>query len=53
VQLAIVLGIPPPGTNPDSTLLTVDWRFLRKWSLASTLGDKGTTIFDVLWQKRY
>jgi translocation and assembly module TamB len=53
VQIAVVLGQPPPGVNPDHTLLTVDWRFLSKWSLASTLGDAGTTIFDLLWQTRY
>jgi hypothetical protein len=53
VQIAVVLGVPPPGVNPDHTLLTVDWRFLSKWSLASTVGDAGTTIFDLLWQKRY
>jgi translocation and assembly module TamB len=53
VQIAVVLGVPPPGVNPDHTLLTVDWRFLTKWSLASTVGDAGTTIFDLLWQRRY
>jgi translocation and assembly module TamB len=53
LQLAVVLGQPPPGVNPDVTLLTVDWRFASKWSLASTLGDAGTTIFDLLWKKRY
>jgi translocation and assembly module TamB len=53
LQIAVVLGQPPPGVNPDVTLLTVDWRFLDKWSLASTLGNAGTTIFDLLWQKRY
>jgi translocation and assembly module TamB len=53
VQIAVVLGQPPPGVNPDHTLFTLDWRFLTRWSLASTVGDAGTTIFDVLWQKRY
>jgi translocation and assembly module TamB len=53
VQVGVVLGQPPPGVNPDRTLLTLNWRFLRKWSLSSTVGDAGTTIFDVLWQKRY
>ncbi|HEY3818655.1 MAG TPA: translocation/assembly module TamB domain-containing protein [Polyangiaceae bacterium] len=53
LQIAVVLGQPPPGVNPDRTLLTVDWRFLTKWSLASTVGDAGTTIFDLLWQRRY
>ena len=53
LQVAVVLGQPPPGVNPDVTLLTLDWRFLTKWSLATTVGNAGTTIFDLLWQKRY
>ena len=53
VQLAVVLGQPPPGANPDRTLVTLDWRFLSRWSLATTVGDAGTTIFDLLWQRRY
>lgn len=53
VQIAVVLGTPPPGVNPDHTLVTIDWRFLSRWSLSSTVGDAGTTIFDVLWQRRY
>ena len=53
MAIAVVLGQPPPGVNPDRTLLTLDWRFLSKWSLATTVGDAGTTIFDLLWQRRY
>jgi hypothetical protein len=53
LQIAEVLGQVPPGVNPDTTLLTVDWRFLTKWSLATTVGNLGTTIFDLLWQKSY
>jgi len=53
VQLAIVLGQPPPGVNPDTTLLTLDWRFITNWSLSTTVGNAGTTIFDLLWQHRY
>jgi translocation and assembly module TamB len=53
LEIAVVLGQPPPGVNPDHTLLTLDWRFLSTWSLATTVGDAGTTIFDVLWQRRY
>ena len=30
LQVAWVLGIPP-STNPDSTLVTLDWHFLSKW----------------------
>jgi translocation and assembly module TamB len=53
LQIAWVLGVPPPGTNPDSTLVTLDWHFLRKWSLETTIGDAGTSIVDVVWQHRY
>jgi translocation and assembly module TamB len=53
IQLAYVLGVPPPGVNPDTTLVSLDWRFLSKWSLESTVGNLGTTIFDLLWQSRY
>ena len=53
LQVAWVLGVPPPGTNPDTTLVTLDWRFLRKWSLETTVGDAGTSILDIIWQHRY
>lgn len=53
IQVAWVLGVPPPGTNPDTTLFTLDWRFLRNWSLETTVGDAGTSILDLVWQHRY
>jgi translocation and assembly module TamB len=53
LQVAWVLGVPPPGSNPDSTFVTLDWRFLRTWSLEGTRGDAGTSILDVIWQHRY
>jgi hypothetical protein len=53
LQLAVVLGTPPPGTNPDTTYLSVGWRFLRNWSLEMTVGDQGSSIADVVWQTRY
>jgi hypothetical protein len=53
LQLAFVLGTPPPGTNPDTTYATIDWRFVRNWSLATTVGNLGTTIADIIWQYRY
>jgi hypothetical protein len=49
----VVLGVPPPGTNPDTTLITLNWRFLRKWSLEATWGNANTSILDVVWQHRY
>lgn len=53
LQIAVVVGNPPPGVNPDHTFLTLSYRFLSRWSLASTVGDAGTTIVDLLWKKRY
>ncbi len=53
VQLAVVVGTPPPGSNPDQTLVTLKWHFLKLWSLATTVGDHGSSILDVLWQRRY
>ncbi len=52
LQVAWVLGVPPV-TSPDSTLVTLNWNFLRKWSLETTVGDAGTSIVDVVWQHRY
>lgn len=52
-QFAYVLGTPPVGQNLDQTLLTVNWRFLGKWSLETTVGDAGSSIVDVLWKHRY
>ena len=53
VQLAVVLGVPPPGASQDTTYVTLDWRFLSKWSLRATYGNLGTSILDVVWQHRY
>jgi translocation and assembly module TamB len=52
IQIGVVLGVPPI-TNPDTTLVTLNWNFLRKWSLETTVGDAGTSIVDVIWQHRY
>jgi translocation and assembly module TamB len=53
LQIAWVLGTPVPGSNPDTTLVTLNWSFLRKWSLETTVGDAGTSILDLIWQHRY
>jgi translocation and assembly module TamB len=53
IALAHVLGVPPPGTNPDRNFVTFDWRFLRNWSLQTTVGDQGSTVLDLVWQYRY
>jgi hypothetical protein len=53
LQLAFVLGTPPPGTNPDTTYATIDWRFHKNWSLETTFGNLGSSIADIVWQHRY
>jgi translocation and assembly module TamB len=53
LELAFVIGTPPPGQNPDTTYATIDWRFVRNWSLATTFGDEGSTFADLVWAHRY
>ena len=53
LQVAWVIGVPPPGTSPDTTLFTLNWRFLRSWSVQTTVGNVGTSILDLVWQHRY
>jgi translocation and assembly module TamB len=53
VQIAQVLGTPAPGANPDTTLLTLNWRFLKSLSLSTTVGNYGSSIVDMVWQRRY
>ena len=53
LQVALVLGVPPPGSNPDTVLATLNWRFLRRWSLETTVGNAGSSILDLVWQHRY
>jgi translocation and assembly module TamB len=53
LELSVVIGTPPPGTNPDTSYATIDWRFVRNWSLATTFGDEGSTFADLIWQYRY
>ncbi len=52
-RLGYKLGVPAPGENPDRTELTLDWRFIRNWSLVAVVGDQGSTALDVLWRMRY
>jgi len=47
------MGVLAPGQSPDRTFLTLDWRFFGQWSLAATMGDQGTSMFDLLWRHRY
>ena len=52
LQVAWIIG-GQTVTNQDTTLLSLDWRFLRKWFLETTVGDAGTSILNVVWQHRY
>lgn len=47
------LGVPLPGQNPDRSMLRLDYRFRPRWSLESSVGDKGTSIVDIYWKRRY
>jgi translocation and assembly module TamB len=53
VEISWLIGVPVPGSNPDTTLATLNWRFLRNLTLAATYGDQGTSILDLVWQHRY
>jgi len=33
--------------------LTLNWHFLKAWSLGTTVGNAGTSIVDMVWQRRY
>lgn len=52
-SLGYKLGVPAPGENPDRTELTLDWRFVRNWSLVTVVGDQGSTALDLVWRLRY
>jgi translocation and assembly module TamB len=53
LSIAHVLGMSSAETNLDRNFLILDWRFTRNWSLETTFGDKGSTIVDAVWQRRY
>ncbi len=52
VTVGYVVGVPSL-VQPDTTLLTIDWQFLPRWSVAATRGNASTTILDVLYRYRY
>lgn len=52
-ELGYNVGDPGPGQPQDRTFLTLDWRIRQRWSLSTTFGDRGTTIWDLLWRYRY
>ncbi|HTM45495.1 MAG TPA: translocation/assembly module TamB domain-containing protein, partial [Polyangiaceae bacterium] len=53
LSIAHVLGTPSAAEGLDRNLLTLDWRFLRNWSLETTFGDQGSVVMDTIWQLRY
>ena len=52
LSLATVFGRLPLD-QPDRNFATVNWRFQRSWSLQTTFGDRGSSMFDLLWQRSY
>ncbi|WP_394836941.1 translocation/assembly module TamB [Pendulispora rubella] len=52
VKLGHALGVPPLD-RPDRNFLIVSWRVKRNWTLETTFGDRGTSIVDGVWQRRY
>lgn len=52
-QVTFIPTEPSPGQNPDRTLLTLEYRFLPRWTLEATVGDEGTSVLDLLWRYRY
>jgi hypothetical protein len=41
------------GTQIDLNSVAIDWQLSHAWVLRTLVGDRGTTILDVLWQRRY
>ncbi|MFZ5893559.1 MAG: translocation/assembly module TamB domain-containing protein [Myxococcota bacterium] len=47
------LGEPPPGQSPDRTFLTLELRLQRSWAVSAIVGDRGASVLDLIWRKRY
>lgn len=52
-ELGYNVGEPGPGQPRDRTFLTLDFRVKQNWSLSTTVGDRGSTMWDALWRYRY
>jgi translocation and assembly module TamB len=52
-QITRALGEPAPGTPPDLTFLTLNFRLKHNWSLSALVGDRGESGLDLVWRKRY
>jgi|GEM_PF-818838 len=52
-QITRGLGTPAPGTAPDLTFLTLNFRLKFNWFLSALIGDRGESGLDLVWRKRY
>jgi translocation and assembly module TamB len=41
------------GTQYNQNEVSFEWRFRPRWVLRTTIGDRGSSAFDVLWQRWY
>jgi translocation and assembly module TamB len=39
--------------TPDRALITLDWQLAPRWSVATTVGDRGTSVLELIWSYRY
>lgn len=47
------VGEPAIGQTQDRTTLTLDVRLFKSWSLSTAIGDRGSSVVDLIWRKRY
>jgi autotransporter translocation and assembly factor TamB len=53
LEVSYAVAQPPPGQPPDRTFLTIDLRLLRRWSLSTSMGDRGASTADLIWRHNY
>jgi translocation and assembly module TamB len=52
-QVSYRTRAPLPTERTDRVLVTLDWRFRRNWSIATTVGNHGASVVDLIWRYRY
>jgi translocation and assembly module TamB len=52
-QVSYRTRAPLPTERTDRVLVTLDWRFRRNWSIATTVGNQGASVLDLIWKYRY
>ncbi len=52
-EIGYDLAEPTPGKNPDRSTLTLEFRVTPHWNLITTVGDRGSSIVDLVWRFRY